>query len=998
MNSPTSIAGLYQALLHRQPSQDEQESAEKIIAMAGSVSALAQQLLSSREYLLRNHPEELPEYKELLGDILGRLKDRRIVIVDIGAQLLSFEGHVYQPLLKAHPRCRIIGFEPLDHRRAERSAAEGETDLVLLPDAIGDGQLHYLHINNDDGTSSLLPLAQHDNSLLDGLSHLHTVKQIPLPTKTLDTALRDEPQIDYIKIDVQGVEELILKNAPLTLGRAAVLHCELQFSPIYEGASHFSEVEIYLREQGWEFIGFHYLHNYPYVTGAAFPTADKLSWGDAIFFRRLKADETPGDLNLIQALVALTVYKKASLAAHLIRSALLYNTPPVPTPSSKFAFPIPPEADWDGRVAMTCRCRDAASIPKVPNSGAVVTDESGHRIQIMHNGVKVVADGYCGAWMTDLITRLNGHHEPQEELIFHAILRQLPAKAVMLELGAFWSYYSLWFASEAPGQRRAVAVEPDPNHLMIGRENARLNNLELEFIQASIGTPGRSLFQTESAGHQLIERIDVPALFKRCQFDNLDVLHCDAQGAELSVIESCEELLRDHRINFLIVSTHAMPISGDALTHQKCLLLIRKFGGYILAEHDVHESFSGDGLIAAYFGAAPLEWKTPTLSYNRYSESLYRNPLYDLALNAGARQPRATAAEPAPSLGKNQKSDEKFISYAQNFEDVMLWRALKHVSTGFYIDVGANDPEGDSVTKAFYDRGWHGINIEPSPKYFARLEHARPRDTCIRAAVSDNPGHAPFWDVKDMGLSSLDPQAAKDCEARGLEVDKIEVQLLTLDSILEHTPTADIHFLKIDVEGHEAAVLRSINLARYRPWIILLESTLPNTQISSHHEWEPRLLDHNYEFVYQDGLNRFYVAREQSALKTAFTCPPNVFDAFEVNLTSQLRHQTEGLQKSFTFAEKDRSERLDVIHAQGRRIAELELLVHATEQDRANWMRFHEELNAANTSLSNQVASLKTMSLGMECRLNSTSTQLKRITRNLWVRLWQSLRFVTKKR
>jgi hypothetical protein len=54
-----------------------------------------------------------------------------------------------------------------------------------------------------------------------------------------------------------------------------------------------------------------------------------------------------------------------------------------------------------------------------------------------------------------------------------------------------------------------------------------------------------------------------------------------------------------------------------------------------------------------------------------------------------------------------------FVSYAQNFEDVMLWRALRSLESGFYIDVGANDPTIDSVTKAFYASRWHGINIEP---------------------------------------------------------------------------------------------------------------------------------------------------------------------------------------------------------------------------------------------------------------------------------------------
>ena len=55
----------------------------------------------------------------------------------------------------------------------------------------------------------------------------------------------------------------------------------------------------------------------------------------------------------------------------------------------------------------------------------------------------------------------------------------------------------------------------------------------------------------------------------------------------------------------------------------------------------------------------------------------------------------------------------RFVSYAQNYEDVILWRALKHIKNGFYVDCGAYDPNRDSVTRAFYERGWRGINIEP---------------------------------------------------------------------------------------------------------------------------------------------------------------------------------------------------------------------------------------------------------------------------------------------
>ncbi len=66
------------------------------------------------------------------------------------------------------------------------------------------------------------------------------------------------------------------------------------------------------------------------------------------------------------------------------------------------------------------------------------------------------------------------------------------------------------------------------------------------------------------------------------------------------------------------------------------------------------------------------------------------------------------------------------VSYAQNLEDVMLWRALQEVEGGFYLDVGAQDPVIDSVTRAFYDRGWCGVNLEPAPAYHAALAAARP--------------------------------------------------------------------------------------------------------------------------------------------------------------------------------------------------------------------------------------------------------------------------------
>ena len=88
-----------------------------------------------------------------------------------------------------------------------------------------------------------------------------------------------------------------------------------------------------------------------------------------------------------------------------------------------------------------------------------------------------------------------------------------------------------------------------------------------------------------------------------------------------------------------------------------------------------------------------------------------------------------------------------FISYAQNHEDVMLWRALKHVQNGFYIDVGANHPSDDSVTRAFYERGWSGINIEPLSLHMAQLKADRPRDINLQFAVGVEDGEIELFDT-----------------------------------------------------------------------------------------------------------------------------------------------------------------------------------------------------------------------------------------------------------
>lgn len=220
-----------------------------------------------------------------------------------------------------------------------------------------------------------------------------------------------------------------------------------------------------------------------------------------------------------------------------------------------------------------------------------------------------------------------------------------------------------------------------------------------------------------------------------------------------------------------------------------------------------------------------------------------------------------------------------WISYAQNHEDVALMRALGHLPTGFYIDVGAHDPVADSVTKAFYDRGWCGINVEPVAAWFDRLAQQRPRDVNLQVAAGEHAGHLTLHDVEGTGLSTADAQQAQAYRQEGLAVQSREVPVLTLNDIWHrHAQGREVHFLKIDVEGAERAVLQGLDLTRFRPWVILLEATRPRSTESTHQEWEHLLLSRGYQFVWFDGLNRFYVADERQSLRHLLAQPPSVHD------------------------------------------------------------------------------------------------------------------------
>ena len=217
-----------------------------------------------------------------------------------------------------------------------------------------------------------------------------------------------------------------------------------------------------------------------------------------------------------------------------------------------------------------------------------------------------------------------------------------------------------------------------------------------------------------------------------------------------------------------------------------------------------------------------------------------------------------------------------FVSYAQNSEDVLLHRVFGGQAKGFYVDVGAWHPVIDSVTKVFYDRGWSGINVEPG-SVFAELAKARPRDVNLQMALWDHAGEVAFIEKRDVesGMSHVDLHNSGDGTGRMVQCD-------TLEAIVQrHSDRRPIDFIKIDVEGAEAAIIRSTNWRSLRPRVLLIEATLPQSCVLANQEWEPILLEQGYIRVYFDGINCFYIPEEELPfLQRHFQVPVNVLDSF----------------------------------------------------------------------------------------------------------------------
>ena len=238
---------------------------------------------------------------------------------------------------------------------------------------------------------------------------------------------------------------------------------------------------------------------------------------------------------------------------------------------------------WEQRIADAVECPDNDRIPRCANAGELC----GSCIT-MHNGIKIRALGYYGGGILNLLIKNKGVHEPQEEVAFQEVLTCLPPDAVMIELGAYWGFYSLWFASVVK-KPTCYLVEPDPRNIVSGKQNFKMNGKKGFFFKAAAGDLATTQLRTGKL-------ITIDAFCRNQRLSHINILHADIQGAELAMLKGASSLLSERKIDYIFISTHS-----NAL-HYECMEFLTKYGYEVLCSADCDQTYSYDGLLVVKRG------------------------------------------------------------------------------------------------------------------------------------------------------------------------------------------------------------------------------------------------------------------------------------------------------------------------------------------------------------------------------------------------------------
>jgi len=235
-------------------------------------------------------------------------------------------------------------------------------------------------------------------------------------------------------------------------------------------------------------------------------------------------------------------------------------------------------AYWQKRIDDVLSGPDNADIPRHINAG-----QFSNQKLTMHNGLQIDPLSYYNFPLLKMLIDNKGVHEPQEEKIFQEVIQSMKPESnpTMLELGAYWSFYSMWFMQRF-SKARCIMVEPDRQNLFYGKENLKLNNMSGEFIHAGIS---QSIDRRNNS-----TTVDQICLQRKIDF--IDILHSDIQGYEYKMLQGAEKTLTENKVGYIFISTHSNEL------HNNCRQLLEEnYGMQLVASADLDETYSWDGIL-----------------------------------------------------------------------------------------------------------------------------------------------------------------------------------------------------------------------------------------------------------------------------------------------------------------------------------------------------------------------------------------------------------------
>jgi FkbM family methyltransferase len=172
--------------------------------------------------------------------------------------------------------------------------------------------------------------------------------------------------------------------------------------------------------------------------------------------------------------------------------------------------------------------------------------------------------------------------------------------------------------------------------------------------------------------------------------------------------------------------------------------------------------------------------------------------------------------------------------FSEQGEDILLSQYIKK-KQGFYVDIGAYDPDIGSVTKMFYLKGWSGINIDPNPVSIKNFSKKRKRDININIGVSDREAELDFYFLGEESMcNTFDKNLIKENIMRGDKVNILKINVMPINKIFEKylSQNQGIDFINLDVENYEMTILESFDFKKYGPEYFLIEDlTFINKEI-----------------------------------------------------------------------------------------------------------------------------------------------------------------------